>query len=51
VPLGLMLREEFRRRHEHRAGQAPLTELITMFYQFMAGFRLLALTCPRDGIG
>ena len=33
--------------HEH----APLTELTTMFRQFMAGFRLLALTCPRDRIG
>jgi hypothetical protein len=30
--------------HEH----APLTELTTMFQQFMACFRLLALTCPRD---
>ena len=33
--------------HEH----APLTELTTMFQQFMACFRLLALTCPRDRIG
>jgi hypothetical protein len=33
--------------HEH----APLTELNTMFQQFMAGFRLSALTCPRDRIG
>jgi hypothetical protein len=30
---------------------APLTELTTMFQQFMAGFRLSALTCPRDRIG
>ena len=27
---------------------APLTELTTMFRQFMACFRLLALICPRD---
>ncbi len=33
--------------HEH----APLTELTTMFRQFMACFRLLALICPRDRIG
>ena len=32
-------------------GNAPLTELTTMFQQFMAGFRLLALICPRDRIG
>ena len=30
---------------------APLTELTAMFQQFMAGFRLLALACPRDRIG
>jgi len=30
---------------------APLTELTTMFRQFMACFRLLALVCPRDRIG
>jgi hypothetical protein len=30
---------------------APLTELATMFRQFMACFRLLALVCPRDRIG
>jgi integrase len=30
---------------------APLTELTTMFRQFMAGFRLLTLICPRDRIG
>ena len=34
-------------QHEH----APLTELTTMFQQFMVCFRLLALTCPRDRIG
>ena len=33
--------------HEH----APLTELTTMFQQFTARFRSLALTCPRDRIG
>jgi hypothetical protein len=33
--------------HEH----APLTELTTMFQQFTARFRLLALACPRDRIG
>jgi hypothetical protein len=33
------------------APDAPLTELNTMFQQFMAGFRLSALTCPRDRIG
>jgi hypothetical protein len=36
---------------EDRAGQAPLTELTTMFQQFIAGFRSLTLTCPRDRIG
>jgi hypothetical protein len=30
---------------------APLTELTTMFQQFTARFRSLALTCPRDRIG
>ncbi|HUY48177.1 MAG TPA: hypothetical protein VMV92_21015, partial [Streptosporangiaceae bacterium] len=30
---------------------APLTELTTMFQQFMARFRLSALICPRDRIG
>ncbi len=35
---------------EERASQAPLTELTTMFQQFMACFRLLALICPRDRI-
>src|ERR1019366_5594472 len=34
-------------QHEH----APLTELTTMFQQFIACFRLSALTCPRDRIG
>ena len=29
---------------------APLTELTAMFQQFMAGFRPLALICPRDRI-
>ena len=43
--------EEFRGGLEVGAGQAPLTELTTMFQQFMAGFRLLALICPRDRIG
>jgi hypothetical protein len=33
------------------APDAPLTELTPMFQQFMAGFRSLALTCPRDRIG
>ena len=51
LPLGVMLREELRRGHEHRAGQAPLTELTPIFQQFMAAFRLLALICPRDRIG
>ena len=32
-------------------GNAPLTELATMFQQFMACFRLSALICPRDRIG
>jgi hypothetical protein len=32
-------------------GFAPLTELTTMFQQFTARFRSLALTCPRDRIG
>jgi hypothetical protein len=36
---------------QQRAADAPLTELDTMFQQFMAGFRLLALICPRDRIG
>ena len=36
---------------EERAADAPLTELTTMFQQFMVCFRLLALTCPRDRIG
>ncbi|MGP4103552.1 tyrosine-type recombinase/integrase [Nonomuraea sp. KM90] len=30
---------------------APLTELTLMFWQFIAGFRSLALLCPRDQIG
>jgi len=30
------------------APDAPLTELTTMFQQFTARFRSLALTCPRD---
>jgi hypothetical protein len=38
-------------RPQERASDAPLTELTTMFQQFMAGFRLSALTCPRDRIG
>jgi hypothetical protein len=33
------------------ASDAPLTELTTMFQQFTAKFRSLALTCPRDRIG
>ncbi|MGH3409093.1 MAG: hypothetical protein ACRDRJ_42330 [Streptosporangiaceae bacterium] len=33
--------------HEH----APLTDLTPMFPQFIAGFRLPALACPRDRIG
>jgi hypothetical protein len=33
--------------HEH----ALLTELTPIFQQFMAGFRSLPLTCPRDRIG
>ena len=36
---------------EERASDAPLTELTTMFQQFIAGFRLPALICPRDRIG
>ena len=40
LPLGVVLREELRRGHEHRAGQAPLTELTPMFQQFMACFRV-----------
>ena len=36
---------------QERASQAPLTELTPMFQQFMACFRSLALTCPRDRIG
>ena len=36
---------------QQRAAQAPLTERTTMFQQFMACFRLLTLTCPRDRIG
>ncbi len=36
---------------EKGTSDAPLTELTTMFQQFMAGFRLLALICPRDRIG
>jgi hypothetical protein len=36
---------------EDRAGEAPLTELPSMFQQFMAGFRSLPLICPRDRIG
>ena len=32
--------------HEH----APLTELTVMFQQFIACFRSLPLTCPRDRI-
>jgi hypothetical protein len=36
---------------EVRAGQAPLTELTTMFQQFTACFRSLPLTYPRDRIG
>src|SRR6266571_107215 len=32
-------------------GNAPLTELIAMFEQFMARFRSRALICPRDRIG
>jgi hypothetical protein len=32
------------------APDAPLTELTTVFQQFMAGFRPLALICPRDRI-
>lgn len=39
-----------RRRPQERAAQAPLTELTTMFQQFMAGFRPLALICPGDRI-
>ena len=35
---------------QERAPDAPLTELTTMFQQFMACFRLLALICPRDRI-
>jgi hypothetical protein len=38
-------------RAEQGAAQAPLTELTAMFQQFMACFRLSALTCPRDRIG
>ena len=30
---------------------APLTELTSMFLQFMARFRSRTLTCPRDRIG
>jgi hypothetical protein len=36
---------------QERAPDVPLTELTTMFQQFMACFRLLALACPRDRIG
>jgi len=36
---------------EDRAGQAPLTELTSIFQQFIAGFRSLPLICPRDRIG
>jgi hypothetical protein len=36
---------------QERAADAPLTELTTMFQQFTARFRSLALTCPRDRIG
>ena len=35
---------------KERASQAPLTELTTMFRQFMVRFRLLALICPGDRI-
>ncbi|MGH3406271.1 MAG: hypothetical protein ACRDRJ_27795 [Streptosporangiaceae bacterium] len=38
-------------RAQQRTSDALLTELTTVFQQFMAGFRLLALTCPRDRIG
>jgi hypothetical protein len=36
--------------YEDRAGEAPLTELTTMFQQFMAAFRSLPLICPGDRI-
>ena len=36
---------------QERAPDAPLTELTTMFQQFTARFRSLALICPRDRIG
>jgi hypothetical protein len=49
--LGAQLAEVAGVGREMIAGQAPLTELTPMFQQFMAGFRLLALICPRDRIG
>ena len=35
---------------QQRTAQAPLTELTVMFQQFIACFRSLPLTCPRDRI-
>ena len=49
--LGAQLGEVAGVGREMIAGQAPLTELTTMFQQFMACFRLSALICPRDRIG
>jgi len=43
--------QELGRSDEHRACQAPLTELTSIFQQFIAGFRSLPLICPRDRIG
>ena len=49
--LGLELRDELRRGDVVVALLAPLTELTTMFQQFIASFRSLTLTCPSDSIG
>src|SRR5260370_16509147 len=46
-----VLGQELGSSDEHRAGQAPLTELTSIFQQFMAPFRSPTLTCPPDRIG
>ena len=51
LEVGLQVGQEGDVGAEVIAPGAPLTELTAMFQQFMAGFRLLALTCPRDRIG